>query len=156
MRLEDTEVVGCGDALVETEAQILRFTGGRGILHDCCSPSSVAAVSSPTASQQRRTGSPAPPHSSARSRHPREPTNRGMRVHCATLLELLLFCSTRSCRIWCFCISRCAFLLETVLDGSGEELRSSVVGAVTDILGGSGGLRPQIRRRPGWIWRSRM
>jgi hypothetical protein len=34
MQLEDAEVVRCGDASVETEAQILRFTGGHGILHD--------------------------------------------------------------------------------------------------------------------------
>jgi hypothetical protein len=43
------------------------------------------------------------------------PPLRGMRVRCATLLELLLFCSTRSCRMWRFCICRCTFLLEAVL-----------------------------------------
>jgi hypothetical protein len=46
----------------------------------------VATVSSPAASRRRRTGSLAPPRSSARSRRPREPTNpRGcasVAVHC--------------------------------------------------------------------------
>jgi hypothetical protein len=52
---------------VELKAN-LRFVGGRGVLHDRCSPSSVRWQRFPP---RRRTGSPALPRSSARSRCPR-------------------------------------------------------------------------------------
>jgi hypothetical protein len=53
----------------------------------------VVAVSSPVSSRRWQMGSPAGFRSSARSRRPWEPTNSPMHVHCATLLEVLLFCS---------------------------------------------------------------